>query len=229
MSRRNLIVTGGINHPFERSSAALAEVLSEIGIASEITDDVEGGFAAVGRGEFDLVSVNALRWRMLDDEKYRPHRARWAFEISAAGASAVERFVREGGALLGLHTACICFDTWPAWRQLLGGRWEWGRSYHPPLGPLVIEPGEHPLVQGLGTLCLEDEIYHHLAVEPETETILRAEGEDGPQPIVWRTRPNAGRSAFDALGHDAASILHPAHRRLIQRLVAWLLEDPCAP
>src|SRR5579883_830327 len=137
---RNLILTGGIGHPFDDAAPALRDILAEAGIASDITSDLEAGIAELGHGAYPLVTVYALRWRMEGSEKYAPHRAAWAFSLSAAARRSLSSHVAAGGGLLGLHTASICFDDWPEWRDLLGAAWQWGRSFHPPLGPAEVRP-----------------------------------------------------------------------------------------
>ena len=112
--RRNLIIHGGIYHPFAESAAALADALAECGIASDATEDVEGGLARLAAGGYDLLTVHALRWRMLDHEKYAPFRAQYAMTLSAAGRAAIQGFVAAGGAVLALHTAAICFGMEPS-------------------------------------------------------------------------------------------------------------------
>ena len=59
---RNLLLTGGIVHPFETAAAALAGVLRGHGIESVVTMDIEGGLAEVPRGGFDLLTIFSLRW-----------------------------------------------------------------------------------------------------------------------------------------------------------------------
>ena len=223
MAVTNLIITGGINHPFDVSAAALARVLGAVGIESSITEDVDAGLVAVGRREYSLVTIYTLRWRMLDDEKYAPFRDRWAYTIDAAGRSAIEQHVHGGGALLGLHTASLCFDTWPGWRDLLGAAWRWGRSFHPPLASLTVRPdtATHPITLGLPAFDLIDEIYHYLDTSADAQPLLWA----GDQPVAW-AREAAGRVVYDALGHDAASLEQSDHARFLQRAALWALRRP---
>ena len=54
---RNLVIIGGISHPFAAAGAELAAMLAPHGIASELTEDVEAGLARVARGEFDLTDT----------------------------------------------------------------------------------------------------------------------------------------------------------------------------
>ena len=79
----NLILTGGHTHRFDIAAPALAALLGENGIESPITDDIEAGLATLSESGPDLLTVYALRWSMATGDKYAPHRARWAFTLSA--------------------------------------------------------------------------------------------------------------------------------------------------
>ena len=107
---RAVVLTGGIYHPFAECAQAIATLLGEFGIDTSITEDVDE--AAERLADADLFVLYALRWRMLNDPKYQPFLAEWAFEMSGATAERMESFVADGGAMLAMHTASICFDTW---------------------------------------------------------------------------------------------------------------------
>ncbi|TDJ28905.1 MAG: ThuA domain-containing protein, partial [Gammaproteobacteria bacterium] len=62
MSTRNVLLTGGINHPFEEASAALVELLNDIGIESVVTTDVDEAVEELATA--DLFTIYACRWRM---------------------------------------------------------------------------------------------------------------------------------------------------------------------
>lgn len=217
---RNLIITGGISHPFAAASARLNAMLTEHGIASETTEDVEAGLARVSQGGIDLLTIYALRWSMTQHEKYAPNRARWAFALSADGRAAIEAHLARGGGLLGLHTASICFDDWPQWGRLLGGAWVWGRSSHPPHGPVEVrlDARDHPLLHGLEDFALRDEVYGDLELQPGTVPLAHARATGGSwHPILWEHRIGPGRVVYDALGHDVASLSHPIHHQIVVR------------
>lgn len=222
MTVRNLILTGGILHPFEEAAPALAALLEPHGIRSAITDDIEGGIQDLTKGEFDLLTVYALRWRM-SDEKYASQRERWALSLSPEGRSAVANHVAGGGGLFGVHTAVICFDDWPEWRSILGGAWAWGQSGHPPHGTAAvrIEAPDDPLVRGLPDFTLPDEVYGDLDIEPGVHPIASARAEDVWHPVLWKHHVGDGRVVFDGLGHDVDSINHPVHRRILARAALW--------
>jgi hypothetical protein len=128
---RNLILSGGAFHDFTATSEALAEVLTEVGVESEITEDIAGALAE--RPEVQLITVNALRCRMTDG-RFREQADRWRFELPAEGRTALLDHLDRGHGLLAVHAATLCFDDWRGWPRVLGGCWNPEKSHHPPLG-----------------------------------------------------------------------------------------------
>lgn len=226
---RNLLLTGGIRHDFDANTRAVVELLAEIGVNSEITEDLDAGLRRLGSESFDFVTVMALRWRMLGNPKYDASRAEFGYSMAPDCREMLRDFVGRGGGLFGLHTACICFDDWDEWRDLLGGSWAWGRSFHPPLGEVRVSPTQshHDLTGGLGGFELVDEVYSGLDLAADVVPLLEARAEDGTvSPVLWARQYGKGRVAFDALGHDRRSLDHEVHRRLIQRCAAWVGGSP---
>jgi hypothetical protein len=223
---RNLILTGGHTHRFDVGAPVLAELLAEQGIASTVTDDIEGGLAALEATRPELLTVYALRWSMAVGDKYAPHRGRWAFILSGTGRSAIDAHLARGGGLLALHTALICFDDWPGWKDILGGAWAWGRSRHEPYGSVEARPRDtdHPLLRGVDDFTLRDEAYADLDLHADVHPLLHARSEKGDwQPVLWTRQVGDGRVVVDALGHDAGSFTHPVHRRIVARGARWAL------
>lgn len=217
---RNIILSGGIYHPFGETSAALAGLLAPLGVNSCISEDVADVVGALEHA--DMLCVNALRWTMTQNDKYQPFRARWAMSLDPAAQAAIGDFVRRGGALFGLHTASICFDTWPQWADVLGGGWTWGHSFHPPPARLQVTAGAY-------SFKVTDELYHHLSPRPDVQILATAvaaqpaDDDCAAQPVAWVRAHGAGRVFYNALGHDAASLAVPGHARLITQGARWLL------
>lgn len=227
-----LIYSGGINHPFAESAPALARVLEAGGLAPRLSFELDELLGWLRADPQALLVVYALRWSMTQHEKYAPDRERWAMALPQPARAAIAGHVHAGGGLLALHTASICFDDWPEWADVMGGAWQWGRSYHPPLGPVQAYLNiQHPLARGLGDFALTDEVYSEQRVLPGVEIYGWAEttGDSpatGRQPVFWTHRYGAGRVVYDGLGHDAASLEHPVHRRLVQRAALWASGHP---
>jgi uncharacterized protein len=227
---RNLILTGGIGHPFADSAAALAGCLADAGYHSDVTEDIEAGLESLARSEHRLVTLYALRWTMMTGEKYAPYRAQWGFRLSPRGQAALESHVARGGGLLVLHTGLICFDDWPELRDITGGVWRWGVSSHPPRGPVHVAPTTipHPVMAGVPAFDLaEDEAYQELDLLADVEplaTVRATAHNKGAWPAVWARGYKQGRVVCDTLGHDRRSLETPTHRRLLANAARWLSE-----
>ena len=212
---RNLILSGGIFHPFAETSAAVALQLEEVGITSEICS-VGEGLARLSTQNFDLVTVNALAFTMMQADKYAPLRDEYAFEISLDGQAELERHVAQGRGLLGLHTAPICFDTWPAWGDLLGVGWVWGQSGHP-------MPDYLDVTHGKKTFRIWDELYGGLELHAETKVLATAAlASSGPSNPIMTAKQNA---VYLALGHDLTSVSSPDYTDML-RTAAQLALQP---
>jgi type 1 glutamine amidotransferase len=226
---RNLILTGGIRHDFDDNTAAVVELLADIGISCVQTTDMDRGIEQLGAESFDLVTIMALRWRMDGNPKYAALRNEFGYSIPHESRSTLIEYIRRGGGLFGLHTACLCFDDWDEWRDVLGGTWVWGRSFHPPLGPVSVSRGEqmHALTANLPVFDLVDEVYAGLDLASDTKPLLDACADDGTcAPVLWARRFGNGRVVFDALGHNRDSLQQVDHSRLIKRCAAWACGIP---
>jgi len=221
---KNLVLTGGLYHPFDDSSKTLQTLLDAAGFASTVTDDLEHGFAELQTGSYDLLTVYALRWTM-PQEKFAAQRAASGFSPTAAQRSALHQHLVSGKGILALHTAAICFDDWPEWQEAVGARWIWDHSYHPTLGTVHVQPTAcvHPIVAGLPAFTLEDEAYTNMDIAPGVQPLMevRAASQTAFSPCLWTRALPSGRLVYDALGHDSASLSHSVHRQIIQRAALW--------
>jgi type 1 glutamine amidotransferase len=225
----NLLISGGVAHDFGQSSATLAALLQEQNIRSTITTELESALAQLAGGKYALLTLNLLRWRMTNIDRYADQREQWAATLSAQAEAAIVAFLERGGSMLAMHCASICFDSWLQWRDILGASWSWEHSFHPPLGPANIRvmSDTHPIVAGLSDFVLDDEIYSRLILADDLAApLLSAEPESGAatQPVLWTRRLGTGRIVYDALGHDSASMNHATHKTIIQRAAAWALD-----
>lgn len=219
---RALLLSGGIRHDFAGNTPRVEAQLAAAGFQVQVTTDLAAGIRQLAREPVELIAVMALRWPMDNHPKYAPYREQHAFSMPADCQRTLSSHVHAGGGLLGIHTACLCFDDWPGWRDLLGGRWQWGRSHHPPPAMVRVRAvAEHVLVDDLPPFDIVDEVYSALDLAPGIQPLLTAAVGNGEEPVLWTHRFGQGRVVFDALGHDAASLDHPVHGRLLRRAASW--------
>jgi uncharacterized protein len=226
---RALILSGGPpNHDWAGTSAELVEVLADVGIDAGAREDIENALEDLDAT--DLLVVNLLRWRMLQ-ERYAEQAPTYAISLSESARTSIETFVRGGGSLLAMHGAAICFDDWPGWGELIGARWDWERSTHPPLGPVDVEVArsDHPIVAGLPEhFTVEDEIYSYLDRATDLEPLMSAEHSGQRHPLLWAREVDGGRVVYDLLGHHVVSYDPPTHRQIVARAALWALRRPDA-
>ena len=225
-ARQNLILVGGIFHDFHASAEALAAVLAPLGIESRIEADIDAGIASLAENPVNLLTINALRWKMMG-EKYDPYRETEAYSCPSQTRIGIESHLQAGGALLGLHTASICFSDWPEWGSLLGGRWVWSTSWHPQPEAVTVVPDKDNALADLPPFEVHDELYTDLLLEPSARILAHGRSAAMPtaQPIVWSHTVGAGRVIYDALGHDCKSVQHPSHAQLLRETVKWALGE----
>lgn len=208
---RNLVLSGGIYHPFDETSGVAAGYLAQLGLRSDIFPMREG-LTRLKEASFDLLTVNALAFTMTQHEKYAPLRSDHAFAISDAEKATIRAHLASGGKLLGLHTAAICFDDWPEWGDILGVAWRWGKSHHPPPCPVRVN--------ALPPFETVDELYCDMVLAPDAKVLATGtcDGVDKPQPILV----HHGNAAYLALGHDADACENPGYFRLLAQAMQGL-------
>ncbi len=224
----NLVLSGGPTHDLATTSAQVAAVLEDDGIESVVVDDPREALARIAAepASWDLVTVNALRWRM-EADRYADLRDQWSFTLADHEAEALSAHVRRGGGLLALHTAVVCFDGHPLWRSLVGASWDWERSSHPPVDEVTVsftEAGRvHPITAGLASFVVEDEVYGDLAQEPGLVPLSTSTHSGRDHPLLWARAVGEGRVVTSLLGHSSASFAHPTHGEILRRSARWAL------
>lgn len=226
---RCLILAGGIGHPFPEAVEALLPLLQQAGFMARVEWDPAQAFAALDQDMPDLFLVYALRWRM-EAEKYAPFREEWAFHMRPEYQKSITAHVERGGHVFALHTACICFDDWPGWGDVIGAQWEWGKSYHPPFGEVEVKSTNTALERPFevpSAFTLLDEVYSDLKWSRDVPALMVGRGgADHPwQPVLWAFEIKGARIVVDTLGHDAASLVEPGHQTVIRNALGWLRGD----
>jgi len=223
---RALVLSGGVTHDFPALAVELTALLAENGTTADVREDVEEALAQCDA--YDLLVVNMLRWRM-ETGSYAAQRDRWGLSLSPAARSALTGFVHRGKGLLALHAATICFDDWPQWMDLVGGRWVWGTSSHPPYGTfdVTVHPDRHAIVAEAPTsFRINDEAYGFLELADDVVPLATATHGGATHPLIWARTVGQGRVVHDALGHAAEGYQNPAHRAIVASAIRWLTHPP---
>lgn len=216
--------------------------MASIGSESDIEGNVEDACQRLASGKYDLLIITAARWRMLSasgpvNPEAIPAPSQpdpdWALSLSVPAREAIRKHLRDGKALLAMHSGAIAFDDWTEWGEIIGARWVWGQSGHPELGPVEarFSDTESPLIADLPPFKCEDEAYGGMWIAPDVTVLAEvravAPNVTGPgstwTPSLWTRQWQGGRVVYDALGHAAASLEQPVHRRVITRAALWAL------
>ena len=92
---------------------------------------------------------------------------------------------------------------------MLGGRWVRGTTFHPARGPFTVRAvSQHPVVSGWGELTTDDEAYTGLRVAGDSEVLLVHDLDGSAHALCWLATLDGRRVAYNALGHDAAHMIH---------------------
>jgi len=221
---RALVVSGGISHGFDQGCVELVAVLEGAGLDVDVIDEPND----LARLDHELLAVDALWWTMTAS-RYDTVRVEWARSLDDLAKRAVEDHVSLGRSILAVHTAMICFDDWPRWGELLGARWNWERSSHPPLDDTPINVSvatdRHEITRGLSDFQIIDEVYGFLDLALDVDPLATSAHGGADHPLLWaRELDTDSRVVVDLLGHDHRSMDHLVHREILRRSVHWLLE-----
>jgi type 1 glutamine amidotransferase len=150
-----------------------------------------------------------------------------------------ERYVREGGGYVGVHSATDTEYGWPFYGELVGA---W-MSDHSEVVParLVVEDRTHPATAHLGPSWLRTDEWYNFRTNPRTRVHVLATLDESTyaggsmgldHPIAWCHPVGSGRSFYTGGGHTEGSYAEPAFRTHLLggiRYAAGLVPARCAP
>ncbi len=230
MTVRALLISGAGRyadpwHPFARTSAAVAEVLTQDGLTVEVAEEVDDALAGLAESAPDLVVLNigdTAGPHPDDVMDAAPDTAR--DERSRAGLLA---HLASGRPLLALHVSSTSLGYVPEWESILGGVWVHGTTMHPELGVAHIEvdTDAHLIVAGIAGFEVHDERYSWMRVSPRVRGLAWHDHGGTRHPLLWTHEYGSARVVYDALGHDERSYESTPRRALVSRSARWLLGD----
>ncbi len=139
---------------------------------------------------------------------------------------AILPWVRDGGALVALHSACGNFHPSKEWFDLVGGRFD--KHEGAEFSPKNVKD-DHPITRELPKLEAWDETYEHRDLTDDRDVLqIREpmnEGETEEEPWTWTREEGEGRVFYTASGHDLRVWNEPAYQELVRRGILWSVGD----
>jgi putative membrane-bound dehydrogenase-like protein len=135
-------------------------------------------------------------------------------------------WVKDGGALVALHSACGCFHPSEEWFELVGGRFESHEGHI--FIPQTVDKN-HPITKELPELEAWDETYEHQNLGDDLHILQEREpmnaDEEEPEPWTWTRTEGEGRVFYTASGHDLRVWTKPAYQTLVERGILWAVGE----
>ncbi len=194
-----LLVTGGPYHDAPESIAGLQNALVQRCDVTQTEKVADLGELADGR--FDVAVI------------YTTHREG---ELTDALAETLEKFVANGGGLVGVHAATGSFTDNERYMKLIGAQFEG----HGPVVEFTVRPTdpEHPVVARTDAFRITDELYlmkDH--ADYETFAVAHWQGQD--RPMGYERQVGKGKVLYLGNGHDARATHNPHFQRMLERAV----------
>lgn len=143
--------------------------------------------------------------------------------LGAEGKRALLMFVRNGGGLVGFHSATDTFHHWPAYLRLIGA--EFSHHPHPSTERVIIEDRTTPATDKLPPSFQIGEEFYVFKRDPRPNVHVLASldtGRSGPdRPLVWCRRSGRGRVFYDALAHFSSTWSDPRQLELASGGLEW--------
>ena len=149
----------------------------------------------------------------------------------------LKEFIRDGKGFVCIHISGCVPDTWPEYRDITGGGWVMGTSYHPPYGQLTINirNSDHPGVAGISDFVTSDELYRGIEYSDDNEVFMTADSEEGSYqwggkptympagtfPLGWTRTYGDGKVYVTLLGHNGLSFETPEFQKVVLNGVDW--------
>ena len=209
---RVLLVTG-IDYPghhWRETTPVLVQALTnDAGLRVDVLEDPDR-LDATDLAPYGAVFLHFMNWERPDPNQ----RAR----------ENLRGFVERGGGLVLIHFACGAFRDWPEFRNLAGRIYD-RTNTHDPRGPFTVALAgpTHPLLRGLASFEVDDELYTCLAGEKPIEVLATARSRITKQdhPMAFIHRYGRGRVFQTPLGHDVKALRSGRTLELICRGTRW--------
>ncbi len=152
-------------------------------------------------------------------------------KLDDAQERALEKFVDDGGGIVGIHGASFTFGNSQMWTRLLGGRFTTHIKGTHALNVVVADP-RHPITAGVGPFTIVDEEYNHKFADVDRHVLARfrerppTANQNANMDILWTREIGKGRVFYTALGHGKEAWENPAWQKLTVQGILWAAGRP---
>jgi uncharacterized protein (TIGR03437 family) len=152
--------------------------------------------------------------------------------------AAFERYIRNGGGFVGIHSASDTEYDWPWYGGIVGAYF----LNHPEiqLATIRVEESSHPSTSPLPTAWMRVDEWYNFRFNPRgrvkvlatlDENTYNGGGMGSDHPIAWCQLYDGGRSWYTAGGHTKESFTEPLYRQHLLggiQFAAKIRDGPCA-
>jgi type 1 glutamine amidotransferase len=204
---------------------ASVEALKKIGAENNLIVDVSDDPAVMTPG--NLAKYNCLVFSNTNNETFASDEQRNAFKD----------YIHNGGAFVGIHSACGSERQWPWFWSMLGGKFKRHPKYQP--FDLKIIDKNNPATEMLPDIWKwKDECYYLDNLNPDIHVLMVADIKtiEDPQkaeypghvfgdyfPLAWYHIFEGARVFYTAIGHDIADYSDPLYVKHITGGILWAL------
>ena len=157
--------------------------------------------------------------------------------LNEAEQAGMKGFIGGGKGFVCIHISGCVPDTWPEYREITGGGWVMGTSFHPPYGQFTVNvnQADHPGVQGVSDFVTNDELYMGIEYSDDNDVFMSGDSEEGTYqwggqethmpagtfPLGWTRSYGDGKVFVTLLGHNGLSFETPEFQRIVLNGVDW--------
>jgi hypothetical protein len=219
---RLLTISGG-RHPYEESTPVLERFLKGAGHDVTVSWDADVLSDAREMVQYDALVLNSLRANET--------------ALNEGEQAGLKGFIRGGKGFVCIHISGCVPDTWPEYRDITGGGWVMGTSFHPPYGQFTvnIQNPDHPGVAGISDFATNDELYMGIEYSDDNDVFMTADSEEGTYqwagkptsmpagtfPLGWTRTYGDGKVLVTLLGHNGLSFETPEFQKMVLNGVDW--------
>lgn len=153
------------------------------------------------------------------------------YDLDGAQEHALQKFVEDGGGIVGIHGASLTFKKSDVWYRLLGARFTDHMPGTHKLNIVIVDPN-HPITAGIGPFTIVDEEYKHVFADDNRHVLARfrerpwGSNQKANMDIAWTREIGKGRVFYCGLGHDKQAWQNPEWQKLIIQGILWAAGRP---